>query len=67
MELLLGVGVPQHHAATVGHTAQQGAPQRGQLQVMDGLEERRVTGTQQQRVDVFKQPGFGIKITSLTN
>lgn len=37
VDLLLGVGVPQHHRAAVRNTAQQGALQHGQPQVMDGL------------------------------
>lgn len=37
MDLLLGVGVPQDHGAAVRNAAQQGALQRGQPQVVDGL------------------------------
>lgn len=41
VELLLGVRVPQDHRATVRNTAQQGALQRGQPQVVDGLKIKR--------------------------
>ena len=44
MQLLLGVGVPEGHGPTVRHAAQQGALQRGQTQVMDGLEETQTPG-----------------------
>lgn len=37
MDLLLGVGVPQDHGAAVRNAAQQGALQRGQPQIVDGL------------------------------
>lgn len=41
VQLLLGVGVPQHHRSAVRHAAQQGALHRGQPQVVDGLESNR--------------------------
>lgn len=40
VDLLLGVGVPQDYGAAVGDAAQQRAFQRGQSQVVDGLQRR---------------------------
>ncbi len=46
MELLLGVGVPQDYGAAVRDTAQQGAFQRGQPQVVDGLKIKEKTAAE---------------------
>lgn len=45
VQLLLGVGVPQHHRSAVRHAAQQGALHRGQPQVVDGLEINRLSSS----------------------